>query len=100
MTALVWFKRDLRLADHAPLHAAAAWCRAQGSKILLAYFIEPDLWAQPDASFRHWRFIADSLSDLRESLHGIGGRRIAQLPAQQVRSGERLIREQHFFFTG
>jgi len=74
MTALVWFKRDLRLADHAPLHAAAAWCRAQGSKILLAYFIEPDLWAQPDASFRHWRFIADSLSDLRESLHGIGGR--------------------------
>lgn len=65
---VVWFKRDLRLHDHAPLCAAAA----RGPVVLL-YVIEPDLWQQPDASFRHWLFIRDSLSELDESARRLGG---------------------------
>lgn len=42
---VVWFKRDLRVHDHAVLCEAAR----QG-RVLRLYFIEPSLWAQPDAS--------------------------------------------------
>lgn len=60
---VVWFKRDLRLSDHAPLCEAAA-----RGPVLPLYVIEPDLWSQPDASSRHWQFIRASLMDLAESL--------------------------------
>ena len=49
---VVWFKRDLRVHDHAPLHHAAA----QGS-VLCLYVIEPSLWAQPDAALQHYYFV-------------------------------------------
>ena len=65
---VVWFKRDLRLHDHVPLREAAG----RGPVIPL-YIIEPDLWRQPDASFRHWRFIRDSLTDLDGALRALGG---------------------------
>jgi deoxyribodipyrimidine photo-lyase len=65
---VVWFKRDLRLHDHAPL------CEAAGrGPVVPLYVIEPDLWRQPDASFRHWRFLRDSLIDLDDGLRGLGG---------------------------
>ena len=60
---VVWFKRDLRLSDHAPLCEAAAH-----GAVLPLYVIEPDLWSQPDASSRHWQFIRSSLIELAESL--------------------------------
>ena len=62
---VVWFKRDLRLHDHAPLCAAA-----ERGPVLPLYVVEPDLWRQHDASFRHWRFIRDSLVDLDTALRG------------------------------
>jgi deoxyribodipyrimidine photo-lyase len=65
---VVWFKRDLRLSDHAPLHAAAA-----SGPVLPLYVIEPDLWRQADASFRHWWFIRDCLRDLDAELRRRGG---------------------------
>ncbi|NCO16574.1 MAG: deoxyribodipyrimidine photolyase, partial [Alphaproteobacteria bacterium] len=64
---LVWFKRDLRVADHAPLAAAAA----RGA-VLPVYVAEPALWAQPTMSARHWAFIADSLRALRADLATLG----------------------------
>ena len=48
-TQVVWFKRDLRLHDHAALYTAAA-----GGAVLALYVIEPELWSQPSASTRHW----------------------------------------------
>jgi deoxyribodipyrimidine photo-lyase len=65
---IVWLKRDLRLADHAALEAA---CSAGGA-VLPLYIVEPDYWALPDTSRRHWHFINDCLIDLREDLarHG------------------------------
>lgn len=36
---VVWFKRDLRVVDHAPLHQAAL-----RGPLLCLYAIEPELW--------------------------------------------------------
>lgn len=40
MIELVWFKRDLRVHDHAALAAAVA----SGRPVLPLYIIEPELW--------------------------------------------------------
>jgi deoxyribodipyrimidine photo-lyase len=64
---LVWFKRDLRVADHPPLTRAAA-----RGPVLPLYVIEPGLWQQPDMAGRHWEFIAESLRELREALAALG----------------------------
>ena len=65
---IVWFKRDLRVEDHAPLAEAAA---APG-RILPLYIAEPGLWAQPVASARQWRFVAGALAALRARLADLG----------------------------
>ena len=64
---LVWFKRDLRATDHAPLSEAAR----RGS-VLPLYVAETGLWQQPDMAGRHWQFIAESLLKLREALLDLG----------------------------
>lgn len=47
-TAILWFKRDLRAADHPALaHAAES-----GLPILPLFIVEPELRAQQDASGR------------------------------------------------
>jgi deoxyribodipyrimidine photo-lyase len=61
---LVWLKRDLRLRDHAPLAAALA----TGRPCLLVYCFEPSLMAAPVSDLRHWRFVWESLQDLRRRL--------------------------------
>lgn len=64
---IVWFKRDLRLTDHAPLAAAAA-----NGPVICLYVVEPDFWRQPDASGRHYAFITECLASLKEALAGVG----------------------------
>ena len=65
---IVWFKRDLRTADHAPLIAAAQL----GTPIIPLYVVEPQYWRQPTASRRHWHFIHDCLIDLDKELTSLG----------------------------
>ncbi len=64
---IVWFKRDLRVWDHAALAAAAAV-----GPVLPLYIVEPDLWAQPDLSARHYTFLTESLNSLSPSLARLG----------------------------
>ena len=64
---VVWFKRDLRMRDHAPLAQAAA----RGPVIPL-YIIEPPLLAAPDFAPCHWTFLHRSLAELRAALAGAG----------------------------
>ncbi|MEO1422043.1 MAG: deoxyribodipyrimidine photo-lyase [Pseudomonadota bacterium] len=64
---LVWFKRDLRVADHAALSMAA-----ERGPVLPLYVIEPELWAEPDMGGRHWAFIVDALTELQASLAELG----------------------------
>lgn len=63
MTApcILWFKRDLRLSDHPALALAGA----DGARVMPLYIVEPELWAQPDASARQFAFLAECLSELR-----------------------------------
>jgi len=61
---IVWFKRDLRLRDHAPLSAAIR----DGLPVLLLYCFEPSLMAAPVHAPRHWRFVYESLKDLQQQL--------------------------------
>ena len=61
MTTILWFKRDLRLADH----PAAALAGQGGAGVLPLFVVEPALWAEPDMAGRHWAFVAECLSDLR-----------------------------------
>ena len=65
---IVWFKRDLRVHDHAPLFEAAK----KEQPVLPLYVVEPEYWKQDFAARRHWHFIHDCLSELREDLEQLG----------------------------
>ncbi len=67
MRNIVWFKRDLRVEDHAAFARAA-----EAGPVLPLYIVEPELWAQPVASARQWRFVASALAALREELAALG----------------------------
>lgn len=61
---VLWFKRDLRLRDHAPLQAAVV----AGRPLLLVYCFEPSVMADPNYDPRHWRFVTECLADLNRQL--------------------------------
>lgn len=61
---VVWFKRDLRLRDHAPLCRAIA----TGKLVLLIYIVEPSQLNDPHNDVRHWRFIWQSIQDINQQL--------------------------------
>jgi deoxyribodipyrimidine photo-lyase len=71
---IVWFKRDLRVSDHAPLGHAA-----KNGRLLPLYIVEPELWKLPDSSRRHWYFIHDALLDLQRDLAALGAPLIIRL---------------------
>ncbi|MEL6869918.1 MAG: deoxyribodipyrimidine photo-lyase [Pseudomonadota bacterium] len=64
---LVWFKRDLRLHDHAPLAAAAA----RGA-VLPVFVVEPDILRAADADAMHYRFVCECVVELRAQLAALG----------------------------
>jgi deoxyribodipyrimidine photo-lyase len=61
---IVWFKRDLRLIDHAPLFNSSQ----SGFPNLLIYIFEPSIMNHVDSDNRHWRFVYQSVLDLNEQL--------------------------------
>ncbi len=64
---IVWFKRDLRTKDHAPLLMAS-----QAGPIIPLYVVEPELWKQADKSARQWFVISNALQELRDELADLG----------------------------
>ena len=64
---IVWFKRDLRLADNEALAQAAKL-----GSVLPLYILEPKLWRQADMSQRHYEFLQQCLAELDRSLRAIG----------------------------
>lgn len=64
---IVWFKRDLRIEDNTAL-VNALECK----QVLPLYIIEPELWKQPDTSYRQYIFLLESLDELDQSLRSIG----------------------------
>lgn len=70
MTTVLWFKRDLRLADHPALTMAL---NGGAGPLILLYVVEPALWALPDASFRQYLFVRQSLEALSQEVAARGG---------------------------
>ncbi len=66
---IVWFKRDLRLRDHAPLRTAMK----DGLPTLLMYVFEPSLVQDPHYDLRHWQFVWQSLREMNRELAPVGG---------------------------
>lgn len=69
---VVWFKRDLRIEDHAPLVEACQRAEKNNTAVLALYVIEPEVWLAPDASWRQWQFVEDCLQELEALLNKIG----------------------------
>ncbi|PKO55761.1 MAG: deoxyribodipyrimidine photolyase, partial [Betaproteobacteria bacterium HGW-Betaproteobacteria-21] len=67
--SVVWFKRDLRVHDHAALTAAAA-----RGPVLCLYIVEPSLWAASDTARQHYHFILECLREVYRALREHGGR--------------------------
>jgi deoxyribodipyrimidine photo-lyase len=66
-SALVWFKRDLRSRDHAPLAAAMDFERALGLVV-----IEPQWLQSPECDPRHVGFLLDCVAALQRDLWARG----------------------------
>ncbi|MFM8499028.1 MAG: deoxyribodipyrimidine photo-lyase/cryptochrome family protein [Chakrabartia sp.] len=89
---VLWFKRDLRLADHAALSAAAA-----AGPVLPLFIVQPEYWALPDTSYRQWEFWRGCVADLAEAIRAQGGTlSIAKGDAVTVLEA---LRQQHGAFT-
>jgi len=79
MTTVVWFKRDLRAHDHAPLTVAAEL----GEPVIALYLVEDPYWQLADTSDRQWAFVRDSLADLDRQL-AVAGNRLTVMRGDMV----------------
>lgn len=69
---ILWFRRDIRLADHPALVAAAAAAKERGAPLLPIFIWEPGLIAGPRASANRTWFLRESLLELGASLRALG----------------------------
>ncbi len=78
--SIVWFRRDLRLADNPALDAALA----QSREILPLFIIDPHLWQGKRYSQTRSAFMIENLKSLRTCLRSIGSDLIIRrgLPAE------------------
>lgn len=67
--AIVWFRDDLRLADHPALHAAAS----TGRPLICLYILEEGTGSRPLGGAARW-WLDKSLAALDVSLKALGGR--------------------------
>lgn len=67
---VVWFKRDIRLTDH----AAIAWASKQGCPLLFLYIHEPSVFNSSHYSIRHERFVWEGIQELTSALKAMGGK--------------------------
>jgi len=68
-TTVVWFKRDLRVADHRPLAEAA-----RAGAVVALYVYESDLIEQPESDPSHYVFLDACLAELEVDLAALGVR--------------------------
>ncbi|RMF65177.1 MAG: DASH family cryptochrome [Cyanobacteria bacterium J069] len=84
---LLWFRNDLRLHDHEPLHRAIA----SGAEVIPVYCFDPRQFGKTAFGFAKTgafraQFLQESVSDLRQSLRSIGSDLIVRygLPEQII----------------
>ena len=95
MTApfLLWFRDDLRLADHAALHAAAG----TGAPVIPVFILDEQAGLRPLGGAARW-WLHGSLASLEDALKGCGSRLILKrgraeevLPALASETGARAV---------
>ena len=64
---IIWFKRDLRIEDHAALSSAL-----KKGMVLALYCWEPSIWKAEDTSLSQQVFVGECLKSLRFALNNIG----------------------------
>jgi deoxyribodipyrimidine photo-lyase len=64
---VLWFKRDLRIQDHAALFAAA-----KAGPVLPVFVWDAAVWSSPDYSTQHVMFVRECLHTLKCDLQSIG----------------------------
>ena len=65
--SIVWFKKDLRIHDHEPLHLAS-----KERNVACIYIYEDELISQDHFSYRQLHFLNESLIQLEVDLKNIG----------------------------
>jgi deoxyribodipyrimidine photo-lyase len=86
-TGLMWFRRDLRLADNAALHAALSQCQ----RVHAVFVLDRDILdALPNAD-RRVDFILGSLQQLDEALRELGGMPGHGLIVAHARAAEAVV---------
>ncbi len=74
MAELVWFKRDLRVADHVPLLEAS-----RRGEVVCLYGYEPEYLESPEFDASHLTFINQSLEQLAQALEALGGQLVTRV---------------------
>lgn len=64
---VLWFKRDLRIQDHAALFAAA-----KAGPVFPVFVWDAAVWSSPDYSTQHVMFVRECLLALKSDLQSIG----------------------------
>jgi deoxyribodipyrimidine photo-lyase len=91
-TSIVWFRRDLRLADHPALTSAAS-----AGRVLGLFVIDPVLWNDAGAARRAW--MATSVRALQEATDGALLVRVGD-PARLLPEVAITVRSQIVHVTG
>ena len=89
-TQVVWFKRDLRVTDHAPLLQAST-----SGPVLAMYVHEPAFVQEADCSRQHTAFLRECLNSLQHQLAALGGELVEEIGAV-VDVFERVWQKTHF----
>jgi deoxyribodipyrimidine photo-lyase len=89
-TQLVWFKKDLRVNDHAPLTAACAH-----GPVVCVYVVEPEIIFSEEFDSSHQVFINECLEELHERLLKLGSGLVI-LVADLPQAFERLRKQLSF----
>lgn len=70
---IVWFKRDLRIQDHAPLYQATQKSLLDKNNMVIPVFSwDASVWSSSDYSQQHVAFVRECLLSLKKDLQTIG----------------------------
>ncbi|MCU0551898.1 MAG: DNA photolyase family protein [Leptolyngbya sp. Prado105] len=84
---IVWFRRDLRISDHAPLHRAVT----RGA-VIPVFIFDPAILHHPETGVARVAFLLDCLRSLDQELRDRGGRLILRF-GDPVEVLPQLLRE-------